>query len=207
MERSSLSTNSLSKRQEIVVADTSVMINLHATKHVAPLLTAFPMALVITDVVKRELGTDRRTGRDDRAIADSLTKAGLLRTVTMGETAAQIFAGLVIGSGWDTLDDGEASTLAYAADCNLRPAIDERKALRLCQQKFPSLQPVSTIELLLDPSVLDTLGADLVADAVFQALIEARMRVPPHWQQRVVELVGKGRASLCSSLPASVRQP
>ena len=126
MERSSLSTNSLSKRQEIVVADTSVMINLHATKHVAPLLTAFPMALVITDVVKRELGTDRRTGRDDRAIADSLTKAGLLRTVTMGETAAQIFAGLVIGSGWDTLDDGEASTLAYTADCNLRPAIDER---------------------------------------------------------------------------------
>ena len=199
-------TNSILDRQEIVVVDTSVMINLHATKHVVPLLTAFPFALAITDVVAGELLEDRRTGRDDRAVVASLTEAGLLRIVTMGERAVSVFAGLVIGPPSDTLDDGEASTLAYAAECNLRPAIDERRALRICQQRFPALQPVSTIELLLDPIVFDAFGAELLAEAVFQALTEARMRVPPVWLQRVVALIGIDRAVLCPSLPAAARR-
>lgn len=206
MERWYLPTNPVADRQEVVVADTSVMINLHATKHVVALLTAFPFALVITDVVKGELQEDRRTGRDDRALVAPLSEAGLLRTVTMSETAASVFAGLVVGPASETLDDGEASTLAYAAEFKLRPAIDERRALRICRQRFPALQPISTAELLLDPVVFDALGSELVAEAIFQALTAARMRVPPDWQHRVVELIGIDRAVLCPSLPASARR-
>ena len=192
---------------DAVVVDTSVAINLNATGCAAPLLGALPFGLVLTDSVAAELRQDRRSGRNDAGLLASLIQAGLIRVVSLGDAGQQMFASLVIGPASDTLDDGEASTLAYAAEHDLRPVIDERKALRICVRRFPRLRPMSTVDLLMQSGVLAALGREGLADAVFQALRAARMRVPPAQVAWVVRLIGAERAALCPSLPAVARRP
>jgi len=188
------------------VVGTSVAINLNATGCAAQILACLPSGLVITDIVGAELRQDRRSGRNDAVLLAALMEANLIRTVSLGMQGDSVFASLVVGPAADTLDDGEASSIAYAVEHAVRPAIDERKALRICAQRFPALRPLSTVDLLMDPAVAGSLGREILADAVFQALQTARMRVLPGWIDRVVRLIGVDRAAQCSSLPAHVRR-
>lgn len=189
-----------------VVADTSVMINLNATDCAERILSALPFPVLVAEAAAAELQIDRRSARDDAAQFAALVEAKLIRTVSLEEAGQQIFADLVIGSAAMTLDDGEAATIAYAAERGLRPVIDERKALRLCARKFPHLSPISTIDLLMDPTVSSMLGRDGLVQAVFQALVQARMRVPTERIGWVVRLIGAERAARCPSLPLTARR-
>lgn len=191
----------------LVVADTSVLINLNATGCAARILEALPFRVVVTETAAAELRLDRRSGRDDAAQFAALTGAQLLGTVSLMEAGQQAFADLVIGPAAETLDDGEAATIAYAAQHGIRPVIDDRKALRICKRKSPQLVPTSTVDLLMDSAVGATLGSDDLTQAVFQALVQARMRVPTERLGRVVRLIGAERAAQCPSLPLSARRP
>lgn len=191
---------------DIVIADASVMINLNATGCVARILDAVPFGVVVTDVVAAELRTDQRTGRDDAALLATLISAQLVRVVALEEEAEALFAELVIGPAVDTLDDGEASTIAYAAEHGMRPVIDERKARRICAERFPQLRPLSTVDLLMDQSVVTALGRAFLSDAIVRALQTARMRVLPEQVPQVIRLIGADRAARCPSLPASARR-
>jgi hypothetical protein len=53
--------------------------------------------------------------------------------------------------------------------------------------------------------VLAALGNTAVADAVFDALRFARMRVPPSLLKWVVDLIGAERAAMCECLPRAFR--
>jgi hypothetical protein len=129
-----------------------------------------------------------------------------MRTVSFGALGERTFVDLVVGPAADTLDDGEASTIAYAVEHGIRPAIDERKALRICRQRFAQLRPLSTTHLFMEQAVTTALGRDALAEAVFNALSRARMRVMPEQVDWVVALIGAGRAAQCPSLPAEVRR-
>ena len=86
------------------------------------------------------------------------------------------------------------------------PLIDERKAHRICAERFPDLRVASTIDLLAHPSVGNALGGGGLADAITQALLSARMRVPAHHIEWVVGVIGSERAAECPSLPRRARQ-
>ncbi len=190
-----------------VVADASVLINLNATERAADILAALPYPVQVTAIAADELAEDRRSGRNDRAALAVLVGLGHLRVVSLNQTALSIFESLVIGPAADTLDDGEAATLAQAAALGLVPAMDDRKGLRLCNSRFPMLRPMSTVDLFRADAVVDALGRDRLGDAVFLALRNARMRVMPHHVAWVVGLIGPDRASLCASLPRQSRPP
>ncbi len=189
----------------LIVADTSVVINLNATGCAAKILRCVPFDLVVTDTVEAELREDRRSGRNDANLLAELVAASIIRMVTPGQVGQRVFSDLVIGPAAETLDDGEASTIAYAAEHAVRPVIDERKALRICTQRFAELRPMSTVDLFKEATVEAALGRDVLGDAVFQALQTARMRVLPHLVDWVVELIGAGRAMQCPSLPTRAR--
>ena len=123
------------------------------------------------------------------------------------DAAAQHFEQLVVGPAARTLDDGEAATIAYAVSVGGVPVIDERKATRICSELFPALRMACTVDVLAHPEIQKGLGGPGLADAVFNALHFGRMRVLPHHVAWVVDLIGIDRASLCSSLPHSVRAP
>lgn len=197
--------NWVSDLREHVVVDTSVAINLNATGCAATILRALPYGLTITDAVESELEHDRRTGRRDAVLLTDLVRQQLVAVVLLDEAALQVFGELVAGPAAETLDDGEAATIAYAVTRGVPAVIDERKARRICAQRFSELQILSTMDLLADDAVQAALGRQALSDAVFHALRDARMRVLPGQVGWVVVLIGADRASQCPSLPRNAR--
>ena len=188
-----------------VVADTSVVINLNATEYAEAILNALPNRFLVVSEVRLELEEDRQTGRNDSAALAALVASGRAEIVRLGDGGIQHFSSLVSGPAAQTLDDGEAATIAYALEHGVISLIDERKANRICVERFAELVTGSTVDLLAQDDVQAALGRDRLADAVFNALYYGRMRVLPHHLQWVVSLIGQERAAQCPSLPRSVR--
>ena len=188
-----------------VVADTSVIINLNASGCAEAILDALPNSFLVVSEVKRELEEDQRTGRNDATALNALVASGRVEIVQLGDSGIQHFSSLVTGPAAQTLDDGEAATIAYALEHGAVALIDERKANRICTERFPALVTGSTVDLLAQGNVQAALGHDRLAEAAFHALRHGRMRVLPHHVPWVVDLIGQTRAARCPSLPRSVR--
>ena len=87
------------------------------------------------------------------------------------------------------------------------PLVDERKANRICAERFATLRLGCTIDVFSHPKVHENLGQKALADAVFNALYHGRMRILAHHAEWVIGLIGTDRAALCVSLPRSARPP
>ncbi len=189
----------------LIIADASVAINLNATGRAMQILRALPFKVAVADVVEAELQEDRRGGRRDAALLAELVSAQRVSIVSLNGAALDVFGELVAGPAAETLDDGEAATIAYAVTHGAVPVIDERKGRRICNQRFGWLRLLSTAELFMQPAVEAALGRDALSDAVFQALQNARMRVLPDYVAWVVALIGIDRALQWPSLPRGDR--
>ena len=189
----------------VIVADASAVINLNATGCAKEIVTALPNRVAVVDVVATELEQGRRRDRQDADLLNELVAVGLIEVVRLGEPAVPHFEELVIGPAASTLDDGEAATIAYAIAHDAISLVDERKANRLCAERFPQLRVGCTVDIFTHPEMLQTLGRETLAGAVFKALYHGRMRVFPHHIEWVLGLIGTERAALCRSLPASAR--
>ena len=194
----------LDDRPAPVVADTSVVINLNATGCFDTILRALPNRCVVVEAVSLELQAGRRTGRRDADTLGALIDHRLVEQVQLGDLSMSHFESLVSGSAAETLDDGEAATIACAIERTAVALTDDRKAIRICAERFPNLAVGCTVDVLAQRHVRAALGARL-ADVVFGALDRGRMRVPDRYGQWVVDLIGKERAAGCRSLPKRFR--
>lgn len=195
----------LTDLSEPIVADTSVIINLVATAYPELILGALRKRVVVVDAVPAELDLGRLRGRNNLARLNELVVGGLIEIAALGENATRFFSELTIGTALETLDDGEAATIAFAAEHAGTALIDERKATRICADRFPGLLISSTVDILLHSKVCERVDQETLAVAVFNALKNGRMRVLPHHQGRIVQLIGPERAAQCESLPRSAR--
>ena len=189
-----------------LILDASVAINLNATGIATQILDAIPNAVVIVDVVARELEAGRAKGRTDADLVASLVESGRAQLVSLSAKCEGNFLALVSGSGASTLDDGEAATISWAVAHGGIPMIDEKKGLAICQDRFPSLQVGTTTDLFAQESVLAVLGPSGLSDAIYNALTIARMRVQDRHIPWVIEMIGASRAANCHSLPLSARR-
>ncbi len=187
------------------VIDTSVAINLIASGFPAQIIEALPAPVLAVDVIPLELEEGRRHGRPEPEIFNNLVLAGLIEIVSLGGRSASIFERLVTGLAAETLDDGEAATIAYATTHGGTAVIDERKASRICRERFSALAIERTIDLFAHPNVRRSLGKSGLCQAVLNALQLARMRVLPDHVKWVVDLVGEDQAARCVSLPRRFR--
>ena len=190
-----------------VIADTSVVINLNAAKCAETILDALPNPFLVVSEVVMELESGLQTGRNDAAALDAWHTSGRVQIVPLGDTGTRHFFNLVSGPAAQTLDDGEAATIAHALETEppAIPLIDERKANHICADRFAQLVTGSTVDLLAQDDVQAALGRDRLASAVFNALYYGRMRVLPHHLDWAVNLIGPERAKQCESLPRSAR--
>lgn len=187
------------------IADASVWINLVATGRLTDIIGALNAPIAIAEVALRELERGRTNGHDAFGQLSPLVRSGQVHVLPISLEDEDVYLGLVAGGTADTLDDGEAATLALAARLSSIAFIDERKATTLGKRKFPSLEIRSTTDLLFDTLPYEGGNSGPLAEALFAALQGARMRVPHHWQARVIEVLGPDRAFLCTSLPAHLR--
>ncbi len=179
-----------------VIADTSVVINLNATQCAETILEALPNPFLVVSEVVLELESGLQAGRNDAAALDGWHASGRAQIVPLGDTGTRHFFSLVSGPAAQTLDDGEAATIAHALETEppAIPLIDERKASRICADRFAHLVTGSTVDLLAQDDVQADLGSAQLADAAFNALLAGRMRVLPHHLNWVVNLIGLERA-------------
>jgi len=188
-----------------LVADASMVINLIATGCAPAIIAAVPNPIVVVDVVPGELDTGRQRGHPHADRLQGLVDAGHVNIVSLSDAGWRHFETLVAGPGPQTLDDGEAATIAYAVERGAVAIIDERRGTRICESHFPSLGIVSTVDVLLHPGIRQQLGEAPFADACFSALRDARMAVFPHHLDEIVRIIGPERAALCPSLPKRLR--
>jgi predicted nucleic acid-binding protein len=153
-----------------------------------------------------ELDAGKRRGCEDADCFRELIDEGLVEVVAPGDIANQHFEELVIGPATETLDDGEAATIACAIEHKGIAILDERKANGICARKYPDLLTGCTVDLFAHPEVYRKLGEENLALSVLNALTEARMRVLPHYIDWVINLIGLEQAARCNSLPKAVRQ-
>ena len=190
----------------MAVADASVWINLAATGYADKILKLYGGVLEITRTALVELERGRAKGRQAADEVAALLHLGLMHVVDIDPRDEDLFFSLVAGDPAQTLDDGEAATLVCAHRIGGTAFIDERKATSLAAVRFPGLVVASTVDLLFEPAVRGGLGEVVLGDALYGALVDAKMRVAAHHASEVIACVGRERAGSCSSLPASVRR-
>ncbi len=188
-----------------LVADASFWINIIAGGRAEEVLRALCNPLQIPRIALDELERGRDKGRATAQALTHLIEADLVRVIDLPETAEGTFLSLVAGAISQTLDDGEAATLALSLEIGGCAIIDERKAISLAASRFPKLLVVTTSDLLLSEPIRTALSPRELSDLFFAALTNARMRVPEHLLETVCECIGKNRVSQCVSLPARVR--
>ncbi len=188
-----------------IVADASVVINLIASGFAATILGALAVPLRVPSEVQAEIERGRSRGRKDADALAGLVAGGRVATVDLGAAGVGCFSTLVVGPAKDTLDDGEAATIAYATEHDATILIDEKKATRICTERFSHLTVGSTVDLVGHPALQTILGQD-VTDAIFNMLAIGRMHVLPQHLDWVVAQIGPDRAAQCPSLPASYRK-
>jgi predicted nucleic acid-binding protein len=199
------SLSSLTDAQALLVADASTIISVNATGCAKRVIKALPNRVAVVDVVSGELEEGRQSERQDAELLQKLVDAGHVEIVQLDAKGEEYFEQLVVGAAQKTLDDGEAATIAYAVANNGIALIDEKKANRICAQRFPKLRLACTVDIFMHPDVQDGLGKDALADTVFNALCQARMRVLPQHVEWVISLIGADRARMCTSLPRQIR--
>ena len=189
----------------LLVADTSVIINLNASQCAKDILDALPNQVFVVEEVSQELERGRQFGWTNADALLALIKSQRIAIVRLGEIGQRYFERLVAGPASQTLDDGEAATIAYALENGATPLIDERKAHRICAERFPAMAVGCTGDLLAHDKVQQVLGREILAEAVYNALQDGRMRVMADFLAWTVELIGPDQAANCPSLPRSVR--
>lgn len=188
-----------------LVADASVWINLVAGGRAVDVLRALAKPTIIPSIALGELERGRDKGRSSYAGILPLIETGYVTVIDLPEAAEGIYLSLVAGRASQTLDDGEAATLALAHHLAATALIDERKAIGIAATRFPHLVLATTTDLLLSAAVRAVLDSDTLAAALFASLTQARMRVPDHLLDEVCDCLGPERVRLCQSLPARVR--
>jgi len=197
--------NSLYEAGATVVADASVAINLSASGAAEAILLGLPFRVAMAREAIAEVTDDRRTGRADHIVLQQLLAAGRVKQIALNAAEEEIFASLVIGPAAETLDDGEAATIALGITRGMTVAIDESKANGLCNRRFAALRRIGSSDLFLADNVVSSLGTEAHAAALFDALRLARMRVDERHLHEVARILGTDRLSQCPSLPRHLR--
>ncbi len=200
-------TSALLDRIDTLVLDASVAINLLGTAASRDILSVMPWNVVIEKRAHREIRRHPSDGRDHVSELQAWELDGCARVVSLQAEAREIFDDLTTGSLAETLDDGEAATIAYAVAGPERtvPVIDEKKATRIFHERWPSrrlLETAGLFQSLVDAGLISNRFA---SDLIYAALTNARMHVSHRLRPWVVDLIGSSRAAKCPRLGQSAR--
>lgn len=196
----------LSDRREGLVLDSSVIINLLATGNSSSILKSLAIPLWVTEQVILEIAQGKENGRPGSEFFDKLVSDKDVEVAVLSGSSLETFFEMVSGQTANSLGDEAAATLAHAQSNGLVAAIDEKKATRIANERFRSLQLVTTVDILAHELVLKALGREMLSRAVVQALQTARMQVREHQFDWVCQLIGREQVGRCSCLKRHIKR-
>jgi predicted nucleic acid-binding protein len=191
--------SSLSDTLTPLVPDTSVLINLHACTFGEQVIRAIPNNIILPERVVAELNHETSHVNGENGFIQQLIRENVVKVVEMDDSAACLFETMIRSP--DSLDDGEAATIAVAVSQGFLPVIDERKGRVRAESLMNGRAPAWSLDLLVHPAVQSGLTSDGYIEAVYLALREGRMRIDEERCDAVVQLIGIERAKDCNSLP------
>lgn len=189
---------SLSDDNVPLALDTSVLINLHASRCGVDILTSIPNPIVVANVVAGELENETSRRNGEEAFLGALSAVGHVTLLDLTDQEFEMFFELTSVS--PSLDDGEAATIALASARGLYPVIDEKRG-RTRANAIIGVEPAWSLDLVLHPIIAESLGAEGHREALFRALRDGRMRIPPESTSHVVGIIGIENAEYCTCLP------
>lgn len=201
-----ISVSCLEEIDDPIVLDASVVVNLNATGFADRVLDAIPAGVFIPDPVVRELQRGTKMGYSDATDLDALLAQGLADTLKVPVSAQSEYISLVSGSSTSSLGDGEAATIASAFAMRAWAGIDERKARRICSDRYKEVKVASTVDILAHTDVVASLSEDEFSSALLAALEVANMQVQKQHMDWVVRRIDPQRVINCLSLPRAIRE-
>ena len=106
-------SSSLTDDLRPLVLDTSVLINLHACTYGGRILRAVPNDIFVSRIVANELEHETSRKNGEHSFLHGLLSGGEVILADMTDDEYALFAELT--SGFPSIDDGEAATIAVAA--------------------------------------------------------------------------------------------
>lgn len=185
-----------------LAVDASVAINLLGTGRAADILRIINRQFVIEDSARSEVQRDPSDGQPGSVALDALSRSGLLTYARLGDSALVSFLALTGAVAPDDLDDGEAATIALAVDTGAVALLDDKKAIRVARERHSGLVVLQTLDLLSCDALAAAVAPAELADIIYAALQNARMRVPLLFRKWTVGVIGYERAAKCPSLGA-----
>jgi hypothetical protein len=182
-----------------VVLDTSVVLNLLGSGRAERILGSLRGRRLVVAVTSREIVRHPLAPNATTDPLEPLIVAGVVERPPLPSGALSRFLELTGAEPPDDLDDGEAASLAAGEALGLAVALDETKGRRVAKERLPGVRLLSSGAIFADPAVGAALGAEL-AEAVFSALVHARMRVLSEHDAWVRRLLGAARVGQCPSL-------
>lgn len=186
--------------QTVLACDASVIINLNATGIAHQILKSVPHQVGVVAAAWDELSEGASRGYDDAEKLGVLEREGLVVRMDLSAAGLKVYEELVFGSTENSLDDGEAGTIALAWETAGIALIDEARAGRLCRERYPQVEVMTTVDLLLHPALVAHLGT-AHAGAILGALRVGRMSVPRGRLEEIISLIGCESARQCPSIP------
>lgn len=159
------------------VLDTSAVINLLGTAAAARLLRGLATPCLVEERVISELKYHPIPGEDLAAELEQLRAAALLTCVRMSDAAYEVFVGLAAVSGVEGLGIGESAAIAVAQEMGGVVVLDDRKARRRAQARFPVLQIASSTQVFLESAASAKMPETELCDVFKAAQANACMGV------------------------------
>lgn len=181
------------------ILDTSVLINLHASRYGGRIIDALPNAIIVSKIVVSEMEHETSKTKGGQQFMKDLVGTSKVSLATMNNREYGLFESLV--TGVPSLGDGEASTIVIGVSRGLLPVIDERRGRQRAHVLLSGKHPGWSLDLFRHPQVLAELGPREARDALYYALRDGRMRIDELHCDVVVSVIGVERALECTSLP------
>lgn len=192
-------SNSLADTTSPLILDTSVLINLHASRHGEIIIAALPHEVLVPETVVGELNHPTGQSNGEAAFVSHILSTGIAKSISLSDEEYAVFQSIVAGT--NSLGDGEAASIALAAHREHFIAMDDRKGRNQARSMSERINLCWSLDLFLLQGVEVALGAEATAEAVFLALRDGRMRIHDSHCDHVVNLIGIERALVCTSLP------
>jgi len=188
-----------------LVFDASALINIASSGICAEFIAALGRNCLVEEIAWREI-----TGHIEKyRLNENIKKAvscGQLDIVDMSQSEAAMYISLVSAPHPNTLDDGEAATIALAHNREAIAVIDEKKGGRIAGELVPPLNVLSTLDLF--KMIEDGCQSNglCINTALFKSLTKARMRVPFEHEDWVFQCLTGEQVKQCVCLPKRLRE-